>query len=94
MQFCKNGFLPLIFARDATSGSKMMATYLMEGSRDIFFTKKFGSNSVPKFSVVQMVNFLNMRIIFDRTPDELMRDTHNNIYAPENLRVPPAWALG
>lgn len=46
----------------------MMAVYLGEGSKDIFFTKKFGKVKVPKFAVVQMVNFLNMRIIFDQHP--------------------------
>lgn len=23
-----------------------------------------------------------------------MRDTHRNLFTPENLRIPPAWALG
>lgn len=43
IQFCKNGFFPLIFAKDSRSNTKMMATYLTEGSKDIFFTKKFGN---------------------------------------------------
>ena len=25
---------------------------------------------------------------------QLMRDTHRNLFTPENLRIPPAWALG
>lgn len=42
-----------------------MATYLTEGSKDITFTKNFGLSRVPKVSVVQMVNYANIRIIFD-----------------------------
>lgn len=56
----------MIFAKDSRTNGKMMATYLTEGSKDIFFTKKFGSAAVPKISVVQTVNFASLRIIFDQ----------------------------
>ena len=38
VQFCKNGFFPIIFSTSATSNAHMQATYLGEGSRDIFYT--------------------------------------------------------
>lgn len=79
---------------DATNKAKMMATYLTEGSKDIFFTKRFGKSNIPKVSVIQTVNFASLRIIFDQNPMQLMRDTHRNLFTPESLRIPPAWALG
>ena len=72
----------------------MIATYLTEGSKDIFFNRMFGAKAVPKISVVQMVNFASIRVIYDNTPIQLMRDTHRNYLNPETLRIPPAWALG
>lgn len=52
IQYCKNGFYPLIFATQKDNNSRMMATYLKEGSKDIFFNKNFGKARVPKFTIV------------------------------------------
>ena len=45
-------------------------------------------------SMVQMVNFVTMRVMFEKEPTQLMRDVHRTLLTPENIRIPPAWALG
>ena len=41
-----------------------------------------------------MTNFVSLRLIFDQHPAQFMRDTHRNLYNPDQIRIPPAWALG
>ena len=45
-------------------------------------------------SMVQMVNFVTMRVMFEKEPTDLMRDVHRSLLTPEHLRIPPTWALG
>ena len=42
----------------------MMATQLRQGSKDIFFDKRYGPGSDPKISVIQMVNFAEIKFVF------------------------------
>lgn len=72
VQFCKNGFFPIIFAPSVKNTANadsnfahMQATYLGEGSRDIFFTQKSKIDGNPMLSMVQMVNFVTMRVMFE-----------------------------
>lgn len=72
----------------------MFATYLGEGSRDIFYKAKSAVGGNPMFSMVQMVNFVTMRVMVDTDPLHLMRVIHRPSLSGTLIRVPPMWALG
>ena len=93
MQFCKNGFFPIVFGKSQSSNDRLIATYMGEGSKDVLFQKK-GPLGNPKVSVISMVDHATLRLIFDKEPLQLLRDTHRNLYNPETLRIPPDYALG
>jgi hypothetical protein len=68
VQFSKNGFFPIIYSQLTSSLDSLMGVWLSEGSKDIFFTKKFaiGGKINPKISVVQEVNHIDMTIYYDQ----------------------------
>ena len=59
-----------------------MAIWLTEGSKDITFTKAFknGGVTMPKVSVVQTVNHVDLTILFDAQPEQLFRDAFATDY--------------
>jgi hypothetical protein len=59
-----------------------MGMWLTEGSKDIFFTRayKVGGKTVPKVSVVQTVNHVDLTILFDASPEQLFKDAFKADY--------------
>lgn len=73
----------------------MLSVFLSEGSKDIFFNRKWDDpKDGSKISVVQTLNYVTMKLQYDKDPISIIRNTHKNYYQPQNILIPPDWAYG